>query len=394
MRGPALALIAFLAGCQTGPSAPPSRGWTMFDLAAAAADDPKQPVLVGVEGAPAGLPVGLFVAGPGPLIPLKPAFTEGAFSPYMTTNLWQNMPEVWIQPMYIFVNWNAETKRGTPAGRPWIFTVGPTSRYHSPFWRVYWVELPAQPRAEYTSSDQIFADHLVLHEGPGRLVSLVPKGTRIGDLAGTAPWYGGHPTSALTVRSSDYLDGNEVSAIDFGQDRFEWNNDLEVVEQPLFVFFACHGGGSNCELAMVPNVGGTGPLFARRPAIAPGGKPRFGSFWRLYFVSLPDSPSLRVFVPPGDDSQYMNAIEDAVKVMPGTLEFTPDAAVAAEANKHFMQMAVNGDTCFHSPESFAGCRWIDSQQALEENLPSAIARTGITVTCPFVGYGDQAVPLK
>jgi hypothetical protein len=398
MRAAALALVALVSGCGNEAVAPPSRAWTMFDIAAAFSATPPQPVLVGVEGAPAGLPAGLFVKDGSPTIPIQPAFAEGGFSPYITTNLWANMPEVWIQPLYIFVRgWDPNLQKGTPVmGQPWIYTVAPTSRFHSPFWRVYWVELPdPSPRDQYTRSDQIFADHLTMHEGPGRLVSLVPLGTRIADLAATAPWYGGHMTSPITVRTQDYLDGAPIGAIDFGFNRFEWNRDLEVIEQPFFVFFTCPAGQA-CGLAKVPNVGGTGPLFSRRPAILPGGKPRFGSFWRLYFVTLPNDPALRVFIPPGDTyAKYHADIEDYVKgVEPATVEFTPDPAMADELNRHFMQVAMNGSTCFKDPASFVGCRWIDSQTAVEENLANSLVPTGITVTCPFVGYDDQPVPLK
>jgi hypothetical protein len=390
-----VALLLLLAGCGKGALPEPARAYTMFDIAAAY--QANENVLVGVEGAPDGLPASLFVKGPEPTIPIQPAFAEGGFSPYITTNLWANFPEVWVQPMYIFVTkWDPSTQRGAPVPtQPWIYTVAPGSRFHSPFWRVYWVELPDPlPRPKYTSSAQIFADKLVMHEGPGHLVSLVPLGTKIASLDAAGGQYAGHMTTMPTVRTQDFLDGQSIGAVDFGENRFTWNDDLEVTEQPFFVFFSCPAGGT-CQMAGVPNVGGTGPLFTRTPAIAPNNRPLFGSFWRLYFVTLPNSDALRVFVPPGDP---YDAVRDTIamnlKVATGTLGFTPDPAKVGDVNRHFMQVAFNGATCFADAASFDQCQWLDSQQAVEEHLPNAIVRSGITVTCPFVAYDDQKVPPK
>src|SRR6185295_12338157 len=105
----------------------------------AAAFDSEQQVLQGVDGFPAGFPYTAFVAAKGPVIPIAGAFTDGGWSPYISTNLWQNMPEVWIQPMYILVerfdeqthDWVRLKDPATGGNAGWIFTVGPKSRYHS-----------------------------------------------------------------------------------------------------------------------------------------------------------------------------------------------------------------------------------------------------------------------
>jgi len=68
------------------------------------------------------------------------------------------------------------------------------------------------------------------------------------------------------------------------------------------------------------------------------------------------------------------------------LAFVPDADRVADVEKHAMQVALNASTCFKDQAAFDGCQWLDSQQQVEELLPGAITPTGITVTCPFVGY--------
>jgi hypothetical protein len=384
-----------LAACEQ--TAPPvaSRPWTMFDLDAAFGGQ----VLEGVEGYPAGLPARMFVKERGPLIPISSAFTEGGYSPYITTNLWANMPEVWIQPLYILVEgFDAEVTHDwirlkDPTGTRnagWIFTVGPKSRFHSPFWRVHFAQVPpGTQEGQYTSGDQILRDHLPLFPGPGRLVTIVPPGTSIGPLPPVPALTGAF--TGPTLRRIDYLDGEPVTGIDFGANRFEWNEADEVIEQPFFVLVTCRSA-TDCSPSLAPNIGGTGPLFARRPAIAPGGRPRFGSFWRLYLVALPMGDSPGLLVPPSVTGEARETLRSNLSSLKAPeLEFVPDAEHLAQVEQHAMQVALNAATCFKDQASFDGCQWLDSQRAIEELLPAAITRTGITVTCPFVGYQGMDV---
>ena len=390
---PRLSLLAILAlaACEQ-PAAPlPSRPWTTFDLQRAYNTQTR--VLVGVEGAPDGFPHDAFVKGGQPLIPISSAFTEGGFSPYITTNLWANFPEVWVQPMYILVTgWNAEKHDWDRLpGAGWIYTVSEQSRFHSPFWRVYWAEVPpGTPADKYTSSAQLLRNHVPLTPGPGRLVTVVPDGTVL-DQPPTSPF--AIPELMLpAVRSMrDYLDGRKISAIDFGPDRFEWNEYLEVVEQPFFVLVTC-SSRTVCGPSGAPNIGGTGPLFERRPAIVPNRRPRFGSFWRLYFVTLPAGEGPGLYIPASVEADTREGLRSKLSALPAPVPgFKPDPEHEAEVNRHYMQVALNAATCFASQEAFAGCQWLDSQRAIEERLPQAIKRTGITVTCPFVGYDGMDV---
>jgi hypothetical protein len=132
-------------------------------------------------------------------------------------------------------------------------------------------------------------------------------------------------------------------------------------------------------------VGGTGPLFARRPALAPNNTPAFGSLWRLYTVHLPASSKVGIFLPPGFESWRARLTGlDAPAV---TWQF----AHPEDAAKYGLKVAMD-KSCFASEAALAGCRWLDSQAALEENLPTALAPTGITVTCPFVSFAGKPVP--
>jgi hypothetical protein len=383
-----------LAACEQTPPPADSQPYTMFDIVEAFPGR----VLEGAEGLPDGLPASVFVSDRSPLIPIASAFTEGRFSPYITTNLWVNMPEVWTQPLYILVDgFDAEVthdwirhrnaaKTG-PAG--WIYTVGPKSRFHSPFWRVYFAEVPPDSDEVYTSSEQILRDRLPLHPGPGRLVSIVPDTTKLGGLP-ELPTLNGMYTEPAT-RRNDWLDGQPVTAIDFGANRFDWNADDEVIEQPLLILRTCRSA-TDCSPSMAPNVGGTGPLFSRTPAIAPGGRPRFGSFWRLYMVNLPMGDAPGLLIPPSVAPDVRERLRSGLSSLKAPdLGFKPDDQHLAQVEQRAMQVALNAADCFKDQTSFDGCQWLDSQAAVEDLLPAAITRTGITVTCPFVGFNGMDV---
>lgn len=397
----ALLTVVALGACERPAQPPPSGQWTLFDLDRAA--HAGQNVLVGVEGFPPGMPASEFLArksmdGAGPVVPISPAFTEGKPSPYITTNVWGNFPVVWIQPMYILATHfdDATSRWVTIPGAKWIFTVGPQSRFHSPFWQIYWAIVPPGTAPDkYTSSEQLLRDRVELKPGPGRLVALAPDLTTIEEWAQSKPGKVSHLAAQPTTPRvrQDYLDGKLVTGLDFGDNRFEWNAQGEVVEQPFFVF-AGHVGDGNYLPVSAPNVGGTGPLFERRPPIAPRNRPIFGSYWRLYLVKLPPTKDAAVFLPRSLDRVRAEA-EDWVKVLDvpaiGWDPSTPEMAAAVSART--MQVALNKD-CFASEAAFGTCRWLDSQKAIEEALPTSIERTGITVTCPFVGYDGAVVPMQ
>ena len=141
-------------------------------------------------------------------------------------------------------------------------------------------------------------------------------------------------------------------------------------------------------LTNLPRVGGTGPLFERRPAIAPGNRPRFGSNWRLWAVRLP--ASARLFVPPDRGDEW------EARSPRGGLGGHPAAGGAAarralrrlrpRLDRHAYKVLLDGG-CLAGPtltlEQLAACPWLDSQEALERLLPAALVPSEILVACPF-----------
>lgn len=395
-----LVLMA-LAGCELPAAAPPARLWTLFDLARAF--DESAIVAAGADGLPEGIPAANYLAarGPtGPTLRISPAVSEKAGAAYVTTEVWSNVPAVWIQPMYILVTaWNADDPLSNYLeGAPWIYTVGPGSAFYSPFWRVYWAVVPPDTDPlKYTSSRQLLDDHVELHEGSGRLVALVPDGTALEPAAQSLPGRIGREPAlgAPQVRTADRLDGQStpVSALDFGANRFSWNEKLEVVAQPLFVLQARQPDGSWAR-AGAPNVGGTRSLFTQQAPIAPKNRPYFGSLWRLHTVHLPANDNAGLFLPKALDAARTEVAAGLHGLALPAIDWEPDAAEVDLVNAHALQVALNAKTCFATREAFDTCRWLDSQAAIEAALPAGIAPTGILATCPFVSYGGAMVPVQ
>jgi hypothetical protein len=347
---------------------------------------------------PQGLPPAMLPAQDNE-VQIQLAFTQSRISAYTTTELWSGYSAVWLQPMYFLVTeWNpaAPLKKKLPDSKP-IFSVGPKSRFYSPYWRVYYVVVPPGTAADkYTQSRQLFEDRLPVHEGPGRLCALGPDGIRLGrpllpDVVVGKPGVG-----------TGYVDGDSkpIAVMDFGINRFTWNERLEVNAEPLFHFVTASGSGWAPTFA--PAVGGTGPLFARRPAIFPDRRPYFGSFWQIYTVRLPVAAG--VFLP--SDTEFKD-LSDRVASMVRPPERTladyeappaqttdagpPPPSAPRNFRDRVGRVALDA-SCFD--RDVATCVWLDSQQALEENIPSRLIPTSIYANCPFVTYAGGPVPTE
>jgi hypothetical protein len=402
-RARLVAGAAALAACQAPAPAPPAAWVTLTGMQAAYDADPQAPIGAGLSRVfTAGFPPDYFLSARD-RIRLSSAYTEGQQTAYMTTDLWVNFPEVWLQSLYVFVSaWDERPQRATWLDIPWVATISEGSAFWSPFWRVYYVVAPADtPRDRFRSARDVLSSGLPVFPGQARLLTLQPPGGiepddpstvllpelrapgKVGRLRPQAVWIEGERDERL--------------AIDFGENRFEWNDRREILEQPLFFFFTRIPDGRWLPLTSVPRVGGTGPLFERRPAIAPNNRPRFGSNWRLWSVRLP--PSARLFVPPDRVAEWeaRNAGWTAELPLANIPPVTaPSAAEASAAlDHHAYKVLLNGD-CLASPsitaDQLARCPWLDSQEALERYLPAALLPSEILVACPYLSYGGMAVP--
>jgi hypothetical protein len=389
----ALALGA-LAACDA-PRAPSPKVWTLFDVQSLYADGKSGSDAIAIDaGLPGGVKLGQLLADPTTAY-ARPTITEGYNGSYFTTEVWSHFDEVWLQPMYIPVT---RWENGAPvplAPGTWIFSVGPRSGFYSPFWQMVYFDVDENtPMDAITSVRQVLDGKYPLHFGPGRTVSLVPDNV-VGPPGDT-------PAIPFTT-GSGWLDGERVSFIDFGKATFTWNEHAVIDEIPIYVLLFRTPDG-HLVAPNIQTVAGTGPPGSGGPP-APiiANELRYVAYWRIYTVTLP--ASARVFSPGADLQQMLT--DAGVSVVGG--EYTTEGK--AYANQLSGWVALNPDPtnamagCFStgggldpdpSNTNSNKCIWLNSQAAIETYVDrSAIQRTDVTVTCPFVTIAGRPVsPIK
>jgi hypothetical protein len=268
---------------------------------------------------------------------------------------------VWTQPLYTAVGADGNLPDTADVREPWVFGVGPRSRFYSPFWEVYGFQVPDGVDAESLLDARAVIQAANQTGGfrrlERRIVAAAPKAV--------------FPNFQWTEQT--YYD--DVAAwdgagrrryIDFGTGRFDYEDAGVVQEVPLFVF--TKGGVLMKEW---PHIGGTRPLFSATPTFtgvdgSVGGSgdgdagaappppdpvtidPSFGGLWRLHTVELP-----------------------------------PDAEL------------LEGRVVLHVPcgtNVYDACVVLDSQSAVESAGADRIHRTELLATCPLMQLGDTFFP--
>jgi hypothetical protein len=351
-----LAALSGLGGCEGQEAPPDQRLWTLFDLERIFLADGA----VAKEGTVKdGIPAGYFVADRDSdgerEIALNLGYIEGRTALYATTEMWSHVDELWVQPIYRPMR--ADGSR--IPGAPWIFGVGPDSKFYSPFWEVYTFVLPdnIDPATVLDARRvlEIAGTTGGLKQQHARITTLAPS--TLGEPRNSAA---PGPKEALVPAEVLYQDDTAAwegvggrRYIDFGPGRFTYDRSTGVVDEvPIFMFVvrdAASGTFSAVEGGAC-NVGGTRPLFSPGPALdVPGTvapddpeppvrplEPAFGGLWRLHVV-----------------------------------EVEPDVTV--EPDGRLVREGVV----------------LDSQAAIEALGPTRIHRTEILAACPLVQLGDR-----
>jgi len=356
-----------LAACSQAPASPAARLWTVADMQALSASGAT--AVPTDSSLPGGIPLARVLAGGG--LFERPSLADGYAASYVTTEIWLNYDQVWVQPMYVPVSGWADGKPQviTGANGAWwpVFSVGPSSAFYSPFWQAIYFDAPPGTAVDtYRTARQILDAGLALHQGEGWTIPIVPRDLTWGQQA--------------AVSGLGWLDGAPVADLDFGTGLFSWNPDDNVVtEIPLFVFVMRNDQGQ----LVVPGlrtVGGTGPVGSGGPPPPKAGdQPLYSSYWRLYTVEVP--PGAAVVA---DDALQAELAADGLPPAPAI-----DPAMLAASATAVGRVAVD-PTCFTdiNPDDEV-CTYLDSQAKIERNVAAAaIHRTNVTVTCPFVSYRD------
>jgi len=227
-------------------------------------------------------------------------------------------------------------------------------------------------------------------------MSLVPDDAKV---ALTPSPFASQQVGGPARASKGYLDGAEIGFLDFGVGNFTWDDDLVVEPTPLFVFVYRDENGE-LQRMNVPTTAGTGPLYANHEAnVQSFAAPHYGAFWRLYTVEVP--PSARIFAPPKQFEAQSGDYEPKSFLEPDTSYGDAIFAAAPDDNSKYLgRIALDAlvsaldptkPGCFLAGD-LESCHWLDSQAAIEKALaPTAIRKTDVLVTCPFVSYHDTPV---
>ncbi|HEY0715487.1 MAG TPA: hypothetical protein VGF45_22590, partial [Polyangia bacterium] len=302
LRIAALTVLGVFAGCEA-PAGDATALLSLSTFREAFLRDRHQPLAAGLSTAfNAGFPPSYFLSSED-AIRIAPAFTETHPTAYISTDVWVNFDRVWAQPLYVFVSaWDPVRPMTHLLDLPWVVTVGPASGFFSPYFQVTYVEVPATtPEDRFRTVRDILDAGLPLHPGGTRLVSLLPNAAMTPEDPARVllPTLRSPDRLGLPVQRRLWVPGKRRAlprvGLDFGADRFQLDETAAVIEQPLFFFFGHDQAGRPVPMTSLPRVGGTGPLFARRPPLAPGNRPFYGSLWRLWRAQLPHSA--RLFVP-------------------------------------------------------------------------------------------------
>lgn len=372
----ALALLAWAAlACSPGP-APRARLWTPKDFLAHL---PQRDTL-------GGFPVELLVAPPSGPIPFRgppypvpaatqaaaehgltlyPAYASGAPSVFVLTDLWVDHPLPWLQPMWLFVSGEAprdplslriQTARA-------VFPVGPQGSFYSPLWTRHYVVAPDAGPETFRSAKEVLDARLPELPGPTLYASMVPFDVGLARAEGEPlqhPWTNEPVTdgagAALNITPSQgWLDGEEVRYLGFGTDRARLldaaPDETRLLDAPLYVFVSPSDG----------------TRMLRIPPVLPP-KAYRSSLMRRVDVALPKGA--KIFVPAGAaELRAQLALEGADLVADASPDIPP-----AVARAHLLRVADN-PSCFKDAATFpAGCRWLDSAEAIEARVSPELRR--------------------
>jgi len=353
--------------------------WTLFDLREALAAG--TPVATGVSF-PQGIASQETLAstdGGKATLKIIPAFSEGQPAAYVMPEIWHGFDEVWVQPWYVLVTaWDDKNptqnraKGADGMNVPPVFDVGPDSLFYSPLWLTYYAVVPAgADAASYTSAEQIFNDRLEIHPGVPWTYSVRPDDVGLGDAAPVHPFLQTPVTSFLADVPTSWVDGQPIGYFDEGRNNFTYRTGWVVEETPLYELARRGPDGAPQPLG-APRVMGSGPPFARVPADAPNGRPRFGAYTRIY-VAI--------------------AAATAAAFDPGT---SPEAAALLTAQaispEAYRGRVATDAACFAAADFPTACTWLDSQARIEDSLGRAnIVRTDVSACTPLVFYGGRGI---
>jgi hypothetical protein len=165
-----------------------------------------------------------------------------------------------------------------------------------------------------------------------------------------------------------------------------------VVAEVALFHLAVAGADGGAVALPVPPVLGTGPFGAPRAADAPLGVSRFGALRHAYtalVAARPDGTVPAIFVSasrPRLRESLASRVDPKLLPLPG-----PAAERLVQREQYTLRVALDG-TCFADTAFPDSCVWLDTQQAVEGNLPATAFSDEKVLTAGPVLLFDGAAP--
>jgi hypothetical protein len=284
-----------------------------------------------------------FRQGSGFGLALYPAFAQGKTASMLITEVWENHPTPWVQPVYQFV------KGGSPIRG--IFAVGVESTFYTPFWRAERASVPDETGpAVYTSAASVLDAKLSVTQGSMVVCPIIPSDLNVAaapdETVALRP-LSGEPVNVV-AHSQAWVDGATVDYFGVGLDRITVTETGLPVETPIYFF-----------------VSATGATLSL-PAILVDDATRH-SLHRRYDIVLPASFGVFVSANRPELKSYIQG--EGVHVPEA------DPAIADAVAKPYLLRVATNPECFKADGGFpSGCHWLDSQTAVEAAIGQDIRR--------------------
>lgn len=293
-------------------------------------------------------------------LPVWPAFAEGHTASMLITEIWQDHPTPWVQPVYQF--------RSTGAARSdrGIFAVGVDSTFYTPYWRAEWVMVTDELATDaLTSVTDVLNSKLPVSKGAMVVCPIVPSDVFLASTDGKTVVrpLTGEPVTALK-HAEAWVDGTAVTYLGIGIDRQTVTDKELPIETPIYFF-----------------VRSDGQTYSLPPVLPD--EPTRHSLHRRYNVTLPGT--FGVFVPSARPElrQFLEA--EGAPVPPA------DPLIAEATARPYLLRVASNPSCFAKAADFpASCHWLDSQSALEATVGQDVRfRTEVLITASTLQVGGM-----
>jgi len=339
----ALAVALFVvAGCAPTPVSDGPRRWTMIDMQRRAKPEANfggfhPGALVVRRGEPLLFQPG--TAAEDGLV-VRPGLSAGASVPFVVTDIWQDHPTTWVQPVWVPLNATGQPLAADTAGEPAynVFSVDVDSTFYSPFWQLENVSLPdAKTADDQPRSSKAMIDAVATRTpGPRVYCPVGPEGLKVARADGAA--VGADP---LTAKALDWVpkpqtawnEGRKIHYLAFGPNRFQ--AQYQLPERMNAYFFVKEAGGLVLPIATVFPAGAREHSFVQRIDVV----------WPAGAV---------VYVPSTRPELRAALIESGVP-------FGPNDPMVPDQPARTLQVAMQPQ-CF--TDSSIDCGWLDSEEAI------------------------------